>query len=110
MVMNLLDLMDLLREKVLSEVDHKDLNHDVEFLRGRIPTAENLAIGIWDRIAPEFARFEGCQLRKIRLFESRDNWVEYRGEPSTACWRIGPTRVKTLPELWNLINRCRWLS
>lgn len=79
MVMNLLDLMGLVREQVLAEVDHKDLNDAVPFMQGRIPTAENLAVAIWDRLAPDLGRFEGCQLQTIRLFESRDNLVEYRG-------------------------------
>lgn len=79
MVMNLNDLMRLLRERVLEKVDHKHLNHDVDFLQGTIPTAENIAVGLWDQLEPEIERYEGCRLHRIRLYESRNNLVEYRG-------------------------------
>ena len=79
MVMNLADLMALLREKILPELDHKHLNHDVPWLQGVVPTAENIAIAIWNRLEPEIARFENCRLHRIRLCESRSNIVEYRG-------------------------------
>ena len=80
MVLNLTDLMRILRERVLPLVDHKHLNHDVPFLEGVIPTAENIAVGLWNLVEPELAPFEGARLERIRLFESRSNWVEYRGE------------------------------
>ena len=79
MVMNLTDLMGILQEKILPAVDHKHLNHDVPFLADVIPTAENIAVRIWEQIEPELGRFEGCHLHRIRLFESRNNFVEYRG-------------------------------
>ena len=79
MVMDLNRLTLLVREVVLAEVDHKHLNHDVAFLAGSIPTAEVVAVAIWDRLAPRIEEFEGCRLHRIRLFESRSNYVEYRG-------------------------------
>jgi 6-pyruvoyltetrahydropterin/6-carboxytetrahydropterin synthase len=79
MVMNLTDLIRVLRERVLPWVDHKHLNLDVPFLRDVIPTAENLAIALWDVIEPEVRPFEGCRLHRIRLFESRNSFVEYLG-------------------------------
>jgi len=82
MVMNLADLMRLLRERVLPQVDHKHLNLDVPFLLGIIPTAENVAIALWREIEPEVRRFEGCRLHRIRLFESRSSFVDYLGPRS----------------------------
>jgi len=79
MVMNLTDLMGILREKILPRVDHKHLNHDVPFLQGVIPTAENIAIALWGELERELRPFAPCALYRIRLFESRSNWVEYRG-------------------------------
>jgi 6-pyruvoyltetrahydropterin/6-carboxytetrahydropterin synthase len=79
MVMNLADLMRVLRERILPQVDHKHLNHDVPFLEGIIPTAENVAIALWGEIEPEVRRFGGCRLHRIRLFESRSSFVEYLG-------------------------------
>jgi 6-pyruvoyltetrahydropterin/6-carboxytetrahydropterin synthase len=79
MVMNLTDLMRILREQVLPKVDHKNLNLDVPFLRGVVPTAENVAIALWKEIEPEVRRFEGCRLDRIRLYESRSSFVDYTG-------------------------------
>lgn len=82
MVMNLADLMRLLRERVLPQIDHKHLNLDVPFLDGIIPTAENVAIALWRQIEPEVRRYEGCHLHRIRLFESRSSFVDYQGPQS----------------------------
>lgn len=82
MVMNLTDLMRILREQVLPRVDHKHLNHDVPFLAGIIPTAENVAVALWNQIEPEVRRYEGCRLHRIRLFESRCSYVDFLGPAS----------------------------
>lgn len=79
MVMNLTDLMRILRERVLPQVDHRHLNHDVPFLEGVIPTAENVAIALWHQIEPEMERFAGCRLHRVRLFESRNSFVDFMG-------------------------------
>lgn len=79
MVMNLTDLMRILRERVLPRVDHKHLNLDVPFLAEVIPTAENVAIALWHQIEPEVRPFEGCRLHRIRLFESRSSYVDFLG-------------------------------
>jgi 6-pyruvoyltetrahydropterin/6-carboxytetrahydropterin synthase len=80
MVMDLNRLTVLLREHVIAAVDHKHLNLDVPFLAGIIPTAENVAVAFWRQIEPRVRAFEGCQLRRIRVYESRNNFVDYAGE------------------------------
>ena len=80
MVIDLNVLMAILREEIVSVVDHKHLNRDVPWLAGVIPTAENVAVAFWDRIAPRLAAYEGARLISVRVFESRNNHVEYRGE------------------------------
>ena len=82
MVMNLTDLMRILRERVLPLVDHKHLNHDVSFLEGVIPTAENVAVALWHLIEPELRPFRGCRLHRIRLFESKNSYVDFMGAGS----------------------------
>ncbi len=79
MVMNLVDLATIIREEVWEPMDHKHLNRDVPFLEGIIPTAENLAVVCWERIAPRLEAHPGCRLHEIGLFESRGNRVTYRG-------------------------------
>ncbi|MDZ4774926.1 MAG: 6-carboxytetrahydropterin synthase [Planctomycetota bacterium] len=79
MVMDLNLLMVILREEIVSVVDHKHLNLDVPFLAGIIPTAENVAVAFWGRIEPRLKGFEGCRLHRVRVYESRNNFVDYHG-------------------------------
>jgi 6-pyruvoyltetrahydropterin/6-carboxytetrahydropterin synthase len=77
MVLDLKALKKLINEKVIDLVDHKNLNVDVDFLQGVIPTAENIAIKFWERIKPHIENGELCE---IKLYESERNFVVYRGE------------------------------
>ena len=80
MVMDLNRLMVVLREEIISRVDHKHLNFDVPFLAGVNPTAENVAVAFWQLLEPALRAYEGCRLHRIRLYESRNNFVDYGGE------------------------------
>ncbi len=82
MVMDLNRLMEILREEIVSQVDHKHLNRDVPWLSGVIPTAENVAVAFWRRVEPRLRGFEGCRLHRVRVYESRNNFVDYLG-PAT---------------------------
>lgn len=77
-VIDLKELARIMDEYVVDRVDHKHLNHDVDFLRGVIPTAENIAIVFWQILSP---RIPSGELHSIRLYESANNFVEYFGEP-----------------------------
>ena len=77
MVIDLKRLKEIVRERVIDRVDHTNLNEDVDFLRGVIPTAENLAKAFWQQIAPAIDRGE---LFEIALQETEKNSVVYRGE------------------------------
>ena len=79
MVVDLNVLQGILGEEVVSRLDHKHLNHDVDFLGGVVTTAENIAIAIYERIEPRINAHEGCELSCVRVFESAANFVEYRG-------------------------------
>jgi 6-pyruvoyltetrahydropterin/6-carboxytetrahydropterin synthase len=76
MVMDLKSLADIVEAEIIEKVDHKHLNLDVDFLRGVIPTAENLAIAFWKILAPKIG---DAKLHSIKLYESDNNFVEYRG-------------------------------
>ncbi len=76
MVINLRDLKRILERVILKDCDHKNLNIDVPWLKGINPTAENLAIVFWRRLE---RRVRPGKLWRVRLFESRDNVVEYFG-------------------------------
>ena len=77
MVIDLKDLAAIVEREIVDRVDHKNLNLDVDFLRGVIPTAENMAIAFWKILAPKIS---GGRLYAIKLYESSNNLVEYRGE------------------------------
>jgi 6-pyruvoyltetrahydropterin/6-carboxytetrahydropterin synthase len=77
MVIDLKVLKDVIRRRVIDRVDHTNLNEDVDFLQGMIPTAENLARAFWQQLAPAIS--EGT-LHEVLLQETEKNSVVYRGE------------------------------
>ncbi|MCS6999938.1 MAG: 6-carboxytetrahydropterin synthase [Bacteroidota bacterium] len=77
-VIDLKVLRDIIEEHIIAKVDHKHLNDDVDFLRGIIPTAENLAWAFWQILEPIIP---AGTLHAIRVYESENNFVEYHGEP-----------------------------
>ena len=72
-VLDLKQLSDVIHRRVIQDVDHRNLNTDVPWLEGRIPTAENLALAFWERIRSELP--DGL-LRTVRLWETDKNWAE----------------------------------
>ena len=77
MILNLKDLDRIIRDHVVDQVDHKHLNRDVEFLRGVMPTAENLAVAFWGRLEKALT---DARLRRVRLVESENNAAEVVAE------------------------------
>jgi 6-pyruvoyltetrahydropterin/6-carboxytetrahydropterin synthase len=69
----------LIKDVVIEKVDHKNLNLDVDFMKGVFTSAENLAIGIWNELFPHLEAL-GAQLHSIRLYETKSIYVEYLGE------------------------------
>lgn len=71
MLVNFRDLQTLVDELVLSEVDHKNLNSDVPWLAGKIPTAEVIVDGIWERLEQPIEKaFVGLVLERLDLWEN----------------------------------------
>lgn len=76
MIMNLRELKETVRDQVISEVDHKNLNVDVPWMRGVIPTTEQFADRIWARIEEVLgARVPQVRLTAIVLHETNNNKV-----------------------------------
>jgi 6-pyruvoyltetrahydropterin/6-carboxytetrahydropterin synthase len=80
MVIDLGELKRITQERVVDRVDHRNLNNDVDFLRGVIPTAENLARAFWQQLAPAIKH---GSLYEVVLQETEKNSVVYRGEDET---------------------------
>ena len=77
-VINLKDLGDIIKNGVIEKIDHKNINLDVDFMKDKMSSTENLAIGIWEQIEHEIVKLGG-QLVKIKLVETENNFVEYFG-------------------------------
>jgi 6-pyruvoyltetrahydropterin/6-carboxytetrahydropterin synthase len=75
-VLDLGELKRVLERAVVGPCDHRNLNKDVDFLRGVIPTTENLVVAFWGRIAP---RIRAGALHSIRLYETPRNFADYWG-------------------------------
>lgn len=76
MVLDLSLLDRLLHELVKAPMDHTFLNDLPEFSGGAIPTTENLARVVWNRLAPALPA--SCSLDGVRVFEDRNLWADYR--------------------------------
>jgi 6-pyruvoyltetrahydropterin/6-carboxytetrahydropterin synthase len=77
-VINAKVLSRLINEFVLEKLDHKNLNMDVDFLKGKLCSTENLAIEIWKQLLAHLP--EGVQMHSIKLYETPRIFVEYFGE------------------------------
>ncbi len=80
-VVDLKQLSTLIREHVISRLDHKNLNIDVDFMQGKMASTENLVIEIWKILEPKVREItEHGQLHSLKLYETPRNFVEYFGE------------------------------
>lgn len=76
--MNATRLKEILNEKVVAKLDHKNMNTETDFMTGKIATTENLAIAIWHELVAPLAD-EGATLHCVRVEETENNSVEYYG-------------------------------
>ncbi len=76
-VMDLKRLRDLVGERVVDQVDHANLNVDVDWLAGAIPTTENVVVAMWHRLRTRMP--PDVELVKLVLWETPRNRAEYAG-------------------------------
>lgn len=77
MVMDLRTLKAVMNDHVISKLDHMNLNTDVDFMKGKMASIENLVVEIWNQLEPHI---ESGSLHCIKLFETHNQFVEYYGE------------------------------
>jgi 6-pyruvoyltetrahydropterin/6-carboxytetrahydropterin synthase len=77
-VVDLKELKRIAEEHVIRDLDHRNLNVDVPWMKGINPTSENLVVAIWNRLLPELP--EGVALRRLTLRETPRNRAEYEGD------------------------------
>ncbi len=78
-LIDLKQLSNLIREKVIEKLDHKNINLEVDFMNQRIASTENIAIAIWEQLE-QGIKMLGCELHCVKLMETENNYVEYFGE------------------------------
>ncbi len=76
-VIDLKVLKNIINEHILDKTDHKNLNTETDFLKGIIPSAENIARAIFNELKD---KLPSGKLFSVKLFETDKNFVEYRGE------------------------------
>jgi 6-pyruvoyltetrahydropterin/6-carboxytetrahydropterin synthase len=77
-VMNINILKQIILENIINKIDHKNINLEVEFMKGKIATTENLAISIWNELCPLIEK-TGSQLHCVKIEETENNSIEYYG-------------------------------
>jgi 6-pyruvoyltetrahydropterin/6-carboxytetrahydropterin synthase len=76
-VINLKDLKEIIIENVIKKMDHKNLNVETDFMKGIIPTAENITVAIWKQLEN---KIPSGKLFSVKLYETENNYFEYKGE------------------------------
>lgn len=75
-VMDLGEVKRIAQDELVRHVDHRNLNLDVPFMQGTIPTTENLVLACWRVLAPKLAP---ARLVRLKLWETENHYVEYDG-------------------------------
>ena len=75
---DLKDLTDIIKRRVEDPLDHRNINLDVEWMKGKMTSTENLIIEIWEQLFDEISE-RGCTLHQLRLFETENNYADYYG-------------------------------
>ncbi|MBN2174955.1 MAG: 6-carboxytetrahydropterin synthase [Bacteroidales bacterium] len=77
-IVNLKDLSRVIKTRIIEKVDHKNLNLEVDFMKGKIISTENVAIAFWEELEEDIKSI-GAELHCIKLVETENNYVEYYG-------------------------------
>ena len=77
--MKLEDLKKIVKERVISKLDHSQFEKDISWFKGKQPSTENLVVFIWESIAPHL---KDCALHRIRLVETPTIYTDYYGPSS----------------------------
>ena len=76
-VIDLVKLKRIVQREVIDQIDHRNLNMDVPFMRDAIPTTENIVVAMWRILEPAVTP---ARLSKLVLWETPNNRVEYDGQ------------------------------
>jgi len=79
-VVDLKKLGVLIRQEISDKVDHRNLNMDVDFMLDKLPSCENLVIEFWKILEAKLSQITSSKLHSLKLYETKNNFVEYFGE------------------------------
>jgi len=77
-VMNINILKQIILDKIITRIDHKNINLEVDFMKGKIATTENLAVACWEELKPSIEK-AGASLHCVKIEETENNSIEYYG-------------------------------
>ena len=78
-VADLKEVGKIIKEHVIVKLDHKNINMEVDFMKGQFVSTENLAMGIWNQLEGPFTTM-GVKLHSVKIQETENNSVEYFGK------------------------------
>ncbi|UKJ08198.1 6-pyruvoyl trahydropterin synthase family protein [Solitalea lacus] len=78
-VIDLKDLRDIINTRVIDKIDHKNVNLDVDFMKGKMASTEVLAMEIFNQLNGPIKE-QGAMLHAVKLYETENNFVEYFGD------------------------------
>ncbi|MBR9997649.1 MAG: 6-carboxytetrahydropterin synthase [Cyclobacteriaceae bacterium] len=81
-VMNFKDLKRIVNHEIIDKVDHKNLNIEVPFMKGRMTSCENLVLEFWKILEPLIREKSNqrASLHKLKLYETPTSYAEYHGD------------------------------
>ncbi|NJO70501.1 MAG: 6-carboxytetrahydropterin synthase [Bacteroidetes bacterium] len=77
-VVNLKELSKIINQAIIEKTDHKNINLEVDFMKGKIASSENLVIAIWQELEPPI-KLLGIELHCVKIEETENNIIEYFG-------------------------------
>ena len=77
-VADLKEISRIIKTHVINKLDHKNINLEVDFMKGKRVSTENLAVAIWEELDP-YIRMLGIELHSVKLEETENNFVEFFG-------------------------------
>jgi len=76
---DLYGLSRIIKKEIIDKLDHKNINLEVDFMKDKIVSSENLVIAIWN-VLEKVLKQSGIDLHCVRIEETENNFVEYYGE------------------------------
>jgi 6-pyruvoyltetrahydropterin/6-carboxytetrahydropterin synthase len=78
-LVNLKDLSQIIDKYVIEKMDHRNINLEVDFMKGKMASTENITIAIWEELEKPVNRL-GATLHCVKVCETENNFVEYFGK------------------------------